>query len=74
MPISPHGSIDRVDHNILELNFISSKCDNKKDNQICNNMMVQPGQEVEQKQSYDQKKFWWFPVFCSWNHAHSKTN
>ena len=45
--MSKYCNIDRYDHKILELNFISSKGDNKKDNQICNKMVVQPSQEVE---------------------------
>ena len=36
-------NIVRHDHKILELNFIGSKGDNKKDNKICNQMVVQPG-------------------------------
>ena len=43
------------DQKILEQNFISSKGDNNKGNKICNKMVVQPGQEVEKKQSYGQK-------------------
>ena len=41
--------LDRHDHKILELYFISSKGDNTctKDNKLCNKMVVQPGKGVE---------------------------